>query len=83
MGQELGSSHLAYRMENGNSRLVTGEEASIQKEIQARLGGLMVGESEASMRAGAGSHTFQGSGAKGLGGIQKYLCAQKCSSAGL
>lgn len=58
--------------------LVTGEEASTQKEIQARLWDLIVwGGDEASMRPGTGSHTFQGPGAKDSGGIQKCLCAQK------
>lgn len=46
----------------------TGEEASIQKDIQTRLWDLMVWESEASMRPGAGSYPSQGSGVKDSGG---------------
>lgn len=56
----------------------TGEEASIQKDIQTRLWDLMVWESEASMRPGAGSYPSQGSGVKDSGGNSEVsVCSEK------
>lgn len=58
----------------------TGEEASIQKDIQTRLWDLMVWESEASMRPGAGSYPSQGSGVKDSGGESRSVCVLRKGS---